>query len=392
LLAVSGPTPLWYLTRGTGLVSLILLTLALVLGVVTTSRWRSPSWPRFASAGLHRNVSLLVLVFLAAHIVTAELDAFAPLGWLAVIAPFASSYRPIWLGLGTVAFDIVVAVAVTSLLRARIGFAAWRFVHWLAYLCWPVALVHGLGTGTDSRVGWAQALDLACVVAVLAAVSWRLFKRVERTKGESGSRPAVRLVAAAGAAAAVVGVAVWSFTGPLRPGWARRAGTPSNLLATSRTPASSRATGPVPAAARSAPTGLPALPFDAVLTGALRQSGSDDSGQVTITIDTRVSGAMSGDLTVVLRGQAAGSGVSLASSSVTFGPSGAPTTYRGQVILLNGDQLVASVTSPGGSQITLGVLLQIDPSTGSVKGTIHAGPVARGQTSQVGDGDADRGR
>ena len=89
LIATVGPSPLWYLTRGTGLVSLVLLTATMALGNLQVSRWSSPRWPRFVTLGLHRNLSLLVLVVLAVHIITAELDPFAPVGWLAVAVPFA---------------------------------------------------------------------------------------------------------------------------------------------------------------------------------------------------------------------------------------------------------------------------------------------------------------
>lgn len=369
LLASAGPSPLWYLTRGTGLVSLVLLSAIVALGVVTHSGWQRPAWPRFATLGLHRNLSLLAVVFLAIHIITAELDTFAPVGWLAVLVPFASAYRPIWLGLGTLAFDLLLALTITSLLRVRLGLRAWRAVHWLAYLCWPVAVVHGLGTGTDPRLGWVQLLYAACVAAVAAAAGWRLVMAV--------GQPGRRLAGAAGVALALIGVTAWAFSGPLSPGWSKRAGTPTRLVATAR-PSEPVATGsqpgpPAPAAGGGA--GLPALPFDATLAGSIAQQGPDPSGQVLISIRASVSGPMSGSLLVELRGQASGGGVSLASSSVTFGPTGDPGAYRGSVVQLLGDQLLATVADPAGGQIQLGLSLQIDPSTASVQGTMQVSTV-----------------
>ena len=113
-------------------------------------------------AGLHRNLTLLALVFVAAHVVTTVADGFAPIGLLDAVVPFVSPYRPIWLGLGAVAFDLLLALVVTSLLRARIGYRSWRVVHWLAYAAWPVALVHALGTGSDARIGWFALLGFGC--------------------------------------------------------------------------------------------------------------------------------------------------------------------------------------------------------------------------------------
>ena len=165
---------LWYLARGSGLVSLILLTATVVLGVTTSARWATASWPRFVVMGLHRNLSLLTLAFLGVHIASIVVDGYVPIRWLDAVLPFASGYRPLWLGLGAVAFDLLLAVLVTSLLRGRIGQPVWRAVHWLAYACWPVALVHGLGIGSDHRQPWMLLVTSLAIASVAAAGWWRL--------------------------------------------------------------------------------------------------------------------------------------------------------------------------------------------------------------------------
>ncbi|MGH9065346.1 MAG: ferric reductase-like transmembrane domain-containing protein [Acidimicrobiales bacterium] len=384
LLAVSGPSPLWYLTRGTGLVALVLLTASMVLGILGTSRFARPGWPRFATQGLHRNVSLLVLVLLAIHILTAELDTFAPVGWLAVVVPFVSSYRPIWLGLGTLAFDLFLALILTSVLRARLGQRTWRVVHWLAYLSWPVALVHGLGTGTDSRLGWVVFVTVACIAAVVMAGAWRLAHGWP-------SRAGTRLAGGAAGALALVVLVAWTMTGPLRPGWAKRAGTPPSLLAGARAlPASNGAASASGSPPTSSPRGaqvLPAPPFSASLSGHLSQGGPGSSGQVTIRIDLRMSGEASGILDITLWGQTADGGVALDTSTVSFRPAAAAKQYRGQVVALDGDQMVASVTSGLAPPLDLAVTLHIDPATGSVQGTLHAQRAA----GSPGDGSSEGG-
>jgi predicted ferric reductase len=169
-------TVLWYTTRGAGAVSMILLSAVVVLGVLSTMRVQSATWPRFLTTGLHRNLALLTLVFLALHIVTAVVDPFTHLGWLAAIVPFSSYYRTIWLGLGTIALELLLAIIVTSLLREVIGPAAWRLVHWLAYASWPIAIVHGFGTGTDVLSAWFMVLAIICVFAVALAIIIRLMQ------------------------------------------------------------------------------------------------------------------------------------------------------------------------------------------------------------------------
>jgi methionine sulfoxide reductase heme-binding subunit len=222
-LATVGPSVYWYLTRSTGAVALLLLTLAIVLGVVDVGRWSTARWPRFVIDSLHRNAALLALVFLVLHILSAVLDSFASISIVDAFVPFVGSYRAFWLGLGAVAFDLVLAVILTSLLRARIGFASWRAVHWLTYASWPIALLHGLGTGSDASSSWLLALTAVCTVAVLAAVLTRVI---------AGWRESVAMRSAAlgGAGAFSLFLVLWLPSGPLGSEWARRSGTPSALL------------------------------------------------------------------------------------------------------------------------------------------------------------------
>jgi sulfoxide reductase heme-binding subunit YedZ len=165
---------LWYATRATGLVTLLLLTVSVLLGILTAGRFSTQRWPRFLSQGLHRNVSLLVLVFLALHVGTTVVDTYTSIPLTAAFIPFASSYKTAWLSLGAVALDMLLALVATSLLRTRIGHRAWRRVHWLAYACWPVAVAHGLGIGTDRSATWVFVLTIGCAVSVLALATWRL--------------------------------------------------------------------------------------------------------------------------------------------------------------------------------------------------------------------------
>ncbi|TMG31964.1 MAG: ferric reductase [Chloroflexi bacterium] len=167
-------TLLWYTTRGAGAVTLILLTAVVVLGILTVLRVQSPSWPRFLTTGLHRNLALMTMVFLALHIVTSVVDPFTHLGWAAALIPFSSYYRTFWLGLGVVSFELLLAIVVTSLMRGFLGHHAWRAIHWLTYAAWPVGVLHGVGTGTDTWSAWMLALTAACIAAVGAAIVMRL--------------------------------------------------------------------------------------------------------------------------------------------------------------------------------------------------------------------------
>jgi predicted ferric reductase len=229
-------TAYWYLTRATGVVSLLLLTLVVALGVADVSRISSPYWPRFLTDGVHRRASMLAVVFLVIHIITSVLDTYAPISLLDAIIPFHSTYRPIWLGLGAAAFDLLLAVLITSLVKARVGVRNWRLIHWLAYACWPLAVVHGLGTGSDVRRSWMLLLDVVCVAVVLGAV-WLRVRMAEYPT------TAARATAAGLSAAFVLGLAIWVPGGPLAPGWAKRAGTPVKLISSLHTAKSTGGSG-----------------------------------------------------------------------------------------------------------------------------------------------------
>lgn len=232
IIATAGPSAYWYLTRSSGAVALVLLTLALVLGVVDVRRWSTEKWPRFVVDSLHRNVSLLALAFLGLHILTAVLDSFAPISLVNAVVPFTGSYRPLWLGLGALSFDLMLAVILTSVLRRQIGHATWRAVHWLAYGSWPIALLHGLGTGSDVKSTWMLAIGIGSLVAVLAAV-------LVRVAAGWPDQLARRGAALGGAGIFTLGLLLWLPSGPLGKEWARRSGTPTTLLGHSTSHASS---------------------------------------------------------------------------------------------------------------------------------------------------------
>jgi methionine sulfoxide reductase heme-binding subunit len=167
-------TYLWYTTRASGIVTLTLLTLTTVLGLVTTGRARARNWPGFAQQEIHRRISIMAVVFLAIHVLTAILDTYVRIGWFATVVPFSSPYSRFWVGLGTIALDLMVAVFVSSLLRAHIRPGVWRGIHWLAYASWPIALAHTFGLGTDASDNWVIALGALCVLSVGIALIWRL--------------------------------------------------------------------------------------------------------------------------------------------------------------------------------------------------------------------------
>jgi DMSO/TMAO reductase YedYZ heme-binding membrane subunit len=347
VIAAAAPSPLWYLTRGTGLVTLLLLTAGVVLGVLQVQRWSPPGSPRFVIVILHRAVSLLVMALLAVHVLTAVLDSYAPIRLVDAVLPFRGAYRPFWLGLGALALDLLVALTVTSLLRRRLGLRAWRAVHWLAYACWPVALIHGWGTGSDTRSAWMLALTLGCAAAVLGAVAVRLANGHPERRRERG--------AALGLAVALIaGVAIWLPRGPLADGWSRRSGTPAALLA----------------AAAPGPRSAFAQPFAARLRGALRE-GVSAGGESIVDLRLRLTDGAAGVLRIRVAGRPApGGGVFMNRSVVSLGTRAEPAQFEGRVDSLDGSSLEALVSSADGDVVRLRIELNLSDTrvTGTVSG------------------------
>ncbi len=350
----------WYLTRGTGVVALVLLTATVVVGILGSVRFTAARWPRFAIDTVHRDLSLLVIVLLLVHILTSVLDSFAPIRLTDAVIPFMSRYRPLWLGLGALAFDMLVAIAVTSLVRRRLGYRSWRAVHWLAYVSWPVAVLHGVGAGSDAKVGWVLAITVACVAAVTAAALVRIARSTPAQRGR-------RATAIAATLAVLAGISIFTLQGPLQPGWARRAGTPVALL--SHPVIRVAATQPLSTTSQRATL---TAPFSARLSGTVTQK--QEPGGAIVDLALQLSGGARGKLRVRLAGAPLldGGGLSMTGSQVDLLASGLPSVMAGQIVSLQGTDLLARVSDGAGSALNLNASLDIDDRTGEVSGTLSA--------------------
>lgn len=168
---------LWFLNRGTGIVLLVLMTLTVCLGIVASQSKAGRAVPSFVGQRFHRNVGLLSVVLLGVHAVSAVVDTYVDIRWWQALVPWGGTYKPVWLGLGALALDLTLAVVLTSLLRQRLRPGLWRGIHLLSYGSWAVAVVHGIGIGTDAATGWSLWLNLACLGAVFVALGYRLLRQ-----------------------------------------------------------------------------------------------------------------------------------------------------------------------------------------------------------------------
>jgi hypothetical protein len=345
----------WDAARAGGLISYVLLTTAVTLGLVLRNRWQSTRWPRLVTNELHGYVSLLALVFIAVHVVAVAVDPFTHFGLTAVLVPFTSHYRPIWMSLGIVALYVLLSVWVSSRLRRRIGHRLWRRIHVLAFAVYGAATLHGLGTGSDTRTIWAGALYAVSVALVGSLLAVRLLAPAGR------GAPRRPLVAGA-AAVAVLIASAWSLGGPFAPGWSARAGgTRAHAVAAQSPSVAARLAGrPATAVVRA--------PFIARYAGRLTVEPVNDRGRLTVRIDGALSGATKDHLEILINGiPLENGGVAMEQSRVRMGTT--TPLYRGEITSLDGTRLVAAVRSPH-QRLRLGLVLRIGRD-GNVVGQVR---------------------
>lgn len=352
-------TSLWYASRGTGVVALVMFTVVVIVGILTRGGRTLPGLSGWVTSTFHRNASLVATTFLVIHIASSIIDPYASIKIVDAFIPFVSSYRPIWLGLGAIAFDLVLAIVITSLTRNRLGRRSWRAIHWFTYVMWPVAVIHGLGTGSDVTQNWFVAITAACIFVVVAAVIWRILVISEL------SVPA-RAVSVVGVLVAPMLAAAWAVIGPLAPHWAIRSGTPLTALSSAhRQPAVSGTTKPV---ATKPATQLVKVPSGtATISGkvvTLRQNGG-----VAIVLDGKMSNGMTGQYRIVLRGQPLPSGgVALNEGTVYVAPD-TGGLWQGKVVSLNGGNIDALLSGPR-RKVDAATTLTLDQAQTSFQGSV----------------------
>jgi DMSO/TMAO reductase YedYZ heme-binding membrane subunit len=362
MVVAAAPSPYWFITRATGVVALLLLSASVALGVAGVRRMAFGN-TRFVVDALHRSASLLAVVFVSIHVVTTLLDGFAPIGIVDVVVPFHSAYRPVWLGLGAIGLDLMAAVTITSLLRDRVGYRAWRAIHWLAYLGWPLALVHSYGTGTDPKTHWMLVVTAICVAVVLMAVVARA------TAGWPAHLPA-RLTALATAALFPLGLMTWLLPGPLASGWALRAGTPPALVASAR--AAAALSGRAGSGASRGGARVRSLVVRASFRGRVRQQQLGP-GAAVVDISLVVDDPRLRHVHIRIEGQAIpGGGVDMSDSQVSAGPTSNPDRFSGRVTALSGPTIQASLSDATGAAVALAAELQAQGRGGSATGLLTA--------------------
>ncbi len=347
----------WEIARAGGFMAYGLLTASVAIGLIVSLKWRSPRWTRFITTELHRFVTLLSLVFTALHTLMVAIDPFIKFSPLEVLVPFVSHYRPLWIALGIIATYLAIAVYFSERIRPFVGYAWWRRFHYLSFIVFALALIHGIGTGSDVRTPWAIGLYVTSVVLIGALILVRAFPPT--------TEPAHPLPAAA-AVVAILAVGLWAWTGPLQPGWNSIANNAQGsggaiVNPAGATPASGGAESPQPSA-----TPFVRQPFADTISGQLVQSVD---GSVALTAILR----SSGDRLTLRFPSAPGGQPTIEGATVSLlAPNG--DTCTGPIQGAQGNALVAACQGASSGSVWQLQMTLTAGDNGAVRGSIDATP------------------
>jgi hypothetical protein len=342
----------WDAARVGGFVAYGLILASVVLGLALSLKWRSVRYPRFVTNEMHRFVTLIALVFIGIHGIAIAVDPFIRMSPLEVLIPFLSHYRPLWVAVGVIGAWLALAVYLSERVRGRIGYKNWRRLHYLTFVIYLLATLHGLGSGSDTRTPWAVAL----YAGGLIVVGGMLAMRIRPSGSGTGRRPLVAIPIAA----VVIAAVAWSIQGPLASGWSLAAGGTA-WKGSAGAPAAASVTSAAATPAPSPVTPIP-LPFQVQLTGTVTETtGADAVAKVSTTFSGTASGRL--EVTIPLAG-----GTSSAPLTLTVDPTGA--TCTGELTYATGDTFGGSCSLSDGRQLAILMRLAGD-NAGNISGVMQ---------------------
>jgi predicted ferric reductase len=166
----------WYLSRALGMVAYLMLFAGVVLGLLMTGSVTDRWIGRNRIYDLHRFLSLLTLIVIGVHALIVLPDTYFSFSLVELLVPLASPYRPELMAAGVLSLYLTGAIIATFYLRRLVSYRAWRFIHYATFLAFALALVHGVGAGTDTSASWAQYLYAATALVVFNLTVYRALK------------------------------------------------------------------------------------------------------------------------------------------------------------------------------------------------------------------------
>lgn len=140
----------WFIVRAAGLTAFLLLAASMVWGVFLSSHIVKDWVPGPASMLLHATTSWLAVALSLAHMGLLLFDSYYTYTLSNLLVPFTGPYRPVAVGIGIIAFWLILAVTISFSMRKLIGRRAWLWLHYTSYVAFGMVAVHALMAGTDA--------------------------------------------------------------------------------------------------------------------------------------------------------------------------------------------------------------------------------------------------
>ncbi len=166
---------MWYVTRAAGLTAYLLLWLSTVWGVAVTSKVFDPILHRMFTYDFHQFLSLLAIGFTILHVVVLLADQYLPFSVAQILVPFSAPYRPVWVGVGVIGLYLTLLVTITFYIRRYIGQRTFRVIHYVSFIAFLAAAVHGLFAGTDSVLPATRIMYFGTTMVVVFLTAYRIF-------------------------------------------------------------------------------------------------------------------------------------------------------------------------------------------------------------------------
>ena len=187
------PSPVtWYLARAAGIVLYLLVWIAAVTGLGLTTGLLA-RWPgRGVVFSLHAFATNLTYGFLALHLISLAADTTVRFTPQPLLVPFVSGWREPWTGFGVLAAGLTILISASFALKHLIGQRAWRALHWLTFPLYALALLHGVGAGSDTGTPWMGGLYFATGLTVVLLASYRLLRGGARSSAAGSAAERTR--------------------------------------------------------------------------------------------------------------------------------------------------------------------------------------------------------
>lgn len=165
----------WYMARAGGIVSYLLIWFSVVWGLVLSTKITGKLIPAPITYGLHEFLSILAVVFAVLHAVVLLGDEYIKFNVFHLAVPFIAPYEPLWTGLGIIGLYLTAALTISFYFRKQIGQKTWRTLHYLTFVAFVLAAVHGMMAGSDSGLIMTTLLYWGTGFSVVFLVYYRLF-------------------------------------------------------------------------------------------------------------------------------------------------------------------------------------------------------------------------